>query len=136
VTVGYATANGTATAGSDYQAASGTLMIPAGQTSGTITVAVNGDGLAEPNENFFVNLSNPINTVITDNQGMATILDDDPPEIRINDMSVVEGNSGTRNLIFTVTLSNASVQPVTVHSPRRPQCDIWYRLRSCFPTHY
>ena len=57
VTVNYATADGTATAGSDYTAASGTLTIPAGQTSGTITVLVNGDRLAEPNETFFVNLS-------------------------------------------------------------------------------
>src|SRR5207249_1084820 len=45
VTVSYATADGTATAGSDYQAAGGTLTIPAGQTSGTITVWVNGDRL-------------------------------------------------------------------------------------------
>ena len=57
VTVHYATANGTATAGSDYTAASGDVIIPAGQTSTTFTVAVNGDRLAEPNETFAVNLS-------------------------------------------------------------------------------
>src|SRR5262249_10519626 len=59
--INYPTANGTATAGSDYQVASGTLTIPAGQTTGTITVLVNGDRLAEPNETFFVNLSSPTN---------------------------------------------------------------------------
>jgi Calx-beta domain-containing protein len=48
VSVNYATADGSATAGSDYQAASGTLTIPAGQTTGTITVLVNGDRLGEP----------------------------------------------------------------------------------------
>jgi hypothetical protein len=47
VTVAYATGNGTATAGGDYQAASGTLIIPAGQTTGTVTVPVNGDRRGE-----------------------------------------------------------------------------------------
>ena len=57
VTVHYATADITAAAGSDYPAASGDLTIPAGQTSKTFTVAVNGDRLAEPTETFAVNLS-------------------------------------------------------------------------------
>ena len=57
VTVDWTTAAGTATAGSDYQAASGTLTIPAGQTARTITVQVNGDSLPKPNENFSVYLS-------------------------------------------------------------------------------
>ena len=57
MTVHYATANGTATAGSDYTAASGDVTFAAGQTSKTITVAVLGDRLAEPNETFVVNLS-------------------------------------------------------------------------------
>lgn len=65
--------NGSATAGSDYQAASGTLTIPAGQTSGTITVLVNGDRLGEPNETFVVNLSAPTNATIADGQGVGTI---------------------------------------------------------------
>src|SRR5262249_26240781 len=58
-TVTSAPADGTATSGGDYQAASGKLTIPAGQTTGTITVLVNGDRLPEPNETFFVNLSCP-----------------------------------------------------------------------------
>src|SRR5262245_42511935 len=79
ITVNYATANGTATTGSDYQAASGTLIIPAGQTTGTITVLVKGDRLAEPNEkSFFVNLSNPTNGTIADGQGVGTIVDNEP----------------------------------------------------------
>jgi probable HAF family extracellular repeat protein len=78
VTVAYATANGTATAGSDYQATSDTLTIPVGQTSGTITVLVNGDRLPEPNETFSVNLSSATNAIISDGQGTGTITDDEP----------------------------------------------------------
>ena len=107
VTVNYATADGTATAGSDYQAKSGKLTIPAGQTSGTVTVLVNGDGQSEPDENFFVNLSNPTTGTIGDGQGVGTIYDDEP-HISIFDMSAVEGNSGTTEFKFTVSLSVAS----------------------------
>src|SRR5205814_2216701 len=57
VTVNYATANGTATAGSDYTSASSTLTFLAGETSKQITVNVSGDTAVEPDETFFVNLS-------------------------------------------------------------------------------
>jgi probable HAF family extracellular repeat protein len=114
VTVSYATANGSATAGSDYQAASGTLTIPAGQTSGTITVEVSGDRLAEPNETFFVNLTNPSYGVISDAQGVGTILDDEP-RISISDVTKAEGKKGQTTLFtFTVTLSAAYDQAVTM----------------------
>jgi hypothetical protein len=80
ITVRYATANGTATAESnDYEARSGTLIIFAGQTTGTIAIPVNGDVLAEPNEAFFVNLSKPSNATIADGQGIGTIVNDDGP---------------------------------------------------------
>ena len=57
VTVNFATANGTATSGSDYTANSGTVTFAAGQTSQTVTVQVTGDTNVEPDETFFVNLS-------------------------------------------------------------------------------
>jgi hypothetical protein len=114
VTVAYATANGTASAGSDYQAAVGTLTIPAGQTAGTITVLVNGDRLGEANETFFVNLSGPTNATIADGQAAGTILDDEP-RIRISDVAKKEGSRGQTTLfVFTVTLSAAYDQPVTM----------------------
>lgn len=114
VTISYATANSTATAGSDYQAVSGTLTIPAGQTSGTITVQVSGDRLAEPNETFVVNLSNPNYGVISDGQGVGTIVDDEP-RISIGDVTKYEGKKNQTMLFtFTVTLSAAYDQPVTV----------------------
>ncbi len=116
VTVQYATANGTATAGSDYTAIPlTTLTFAPGETSKTVTVLVNGDTLDEPNEAFVVNLSNAVNATIADTQGLGTITNDDPvPALAIGDATVTEGNSGTVNAVFTVSLSAASGQTVTV----------------------
>ncbi|MCC7265239.1 MAG: hypothetical protein IT369_22255 [Candidatus Latescibacteria bacterium] len=115
VTVAWATANGTATAGSDYNANNGTLSFSAGQTSRTVAVTVRGDNTVEPNETFFLNLSNANNATIADGQGIGTITNDDGgSSLTINDVAVSEGNSGTRSLSFTVSLSPASAQAVTV----------------------
>jgi len=114
VTVAYATGDGTATADSDYQAASGTLTFAPGETSKTITVLVNGDRVPEPNETFVVNLSRPTNATIADGQGVSTILDDEP-RISISDVTKAEGKKNQTTLFtFTVTLSAAYDQPVTV----------------------
>jgi hypothetical protein len=80
VTVQYATANGTATAGSDYTAAAlTTLTFAPGETSKTITVAIVNDPAVEGNENFTVNLSNASsNATILDGAGIATIVDNAP----------------------------------------------------------
>jgi probable HAF family extracellular repeat protein len=114
VSVKYATANGSGTAGSDYQAASGPLNFAPGETWKTITVQVNGDRLPEANETFFINLSSPTNATIADGQGVCTILDDEP-RISISDVAKYEGRKGrTTLLVFTVTLSAAYDQPVTM----------------------
>jgi hypothetical protein len=117
VTFDIATANGTATAGSDYVANTFTAQtIPAGSSTYTFTVQANGDALNEPSETFFVNVTNVVNAVVVDIQGVGTIVNDDPlPSLSINDVTVVEGNSGTTNAVFTVTLSAASGQSVTVN---------------------
>src|SRR5205823_13043755 len=105
----YATADGTAMAGSDYQATSGTLTFMPGETQKTVTVSVIGDTANEPDETFFVRLSSPSNASIADGEGVGTILNDDTlPSLSIRDVSVVEGNSGTTNAAFVVTLSAAS----------------------------
>ncbi|PYS25271.1 MAG: hypothetical protein DMF72_02230 [Acidobacteria bacterium] len=78
VKVDFAAGDGTATtADSDYQSNSGTLTFNAGDSTKTITVLVNGDQKFEPNEIFFVNLSNAVNATISDNQGLGTIVNDD-----------------------------------------------------------
>lgn len=115
ITVSFATANGTATAGSDYVATSGTLTFNPGETSKTIQVQVTGDNVDEADETYTVNLTNPTNATINGAQGMATILDDDGPTLSIGSASVTEGNTGFVNAAFTVTLSAASAQDVTLN---------------------
>ncbi len=116
VTVQYATANGTATAGSDYVTASGTVTFTPGDVSEPVSITVNGDTTFEPNETFNVNLSGTANATIADNQGVGTINNDDgQPTISINDVSVTEGNAATTSAGFTVSLSNASSQTITVN---------------------
>ena len=75
--VNYATSDGTATAGSDYVTNSGTLTFAPGVTSQTVSVTINGDTTTEQNETFFVNLTSPVNAVVTDSQALGTITNDD-----------------------------------------------------------
>ena len=84
-TVQFATANGTATAGSDYVATSGTLTFDPGVTTQTMTVQVVGDTSVEADETFVVNLTGTIGGFPSTAQGQATILDNDS----------VAGNIGT-----------------------------------------
>lgn len=110
VEVDWVAANGSATiADNDFQSASGRASFPPGTTSVFVDVPVVGDPKLEPNETFVVNLSNPLFGVVTDAQGQGTILNDDPvPRMAIDDVRVVEGDSGTANAVFTVALSNPS----------------------------
>ncbi|MDZ3833321.1 MAG: putative Ig domain-containing protein [Sphingopyxis sp.] len=116
VTFDIATANGTAIAGSDFVGNSLTgQTIPAGASTYSFTVLVNGDVLNEASETFFVNVVNVNNAIVVDGQGLGTITNDDPlPQISTSDTSVTEGNSGTSTATVTVTLQSASGRTVTV----------------------
>ena len=110
-TVQYATANGTATAGSDYDATSGTLVFADNQTQATVTVTLHDDGAAEFDETLFLNLSNITGgAVLDDNQALGTIVNDDgtPITLSINDVIQAEGTSGTTIFTFTVTRSGGT----------------------------
>ena len=110
VEVDYASSNGTARAGSDYTAASGTVTILAGNTTQTFNVPVLVDTLDEANETATLTLSNASNATISDATGTLTIVDDDSaPSLSINDVSYTESGSAG-NATFTVTLSAASGQ--------------------------
>ncbi|MCI0642854.1 MAG: S8 family serine peptidase [Gemmataceae bacterium] len=127
VTLNYSTAGNTATAFADYAPVTGMLsFIPGGPQTQSIYVPVYGDLQPEADETFFVNLSNVINAIVLDNQGLGTILDDDgfppppppqpeQPSVSINDIIQVEGNSGTTNFVFTVALSGPTTQAVTMN---------------------
>lgn len=84
VTVDYATASGSAMAGVDFVPASGTLTIPAGATSGTVTVQVVGNTTVDGNRTFSVQLSGPENATIANGSGIATIIDDDAAPAHAN----------------------------------------------------
>ncbi len=111
VTVSYSTVDGTAVAGSDYAATSGTLRFEPGESTQTIRVQVLRDDVAEPSENFTVGLSNPVGTTIVHGTGLATIEAEAVPGLSIADAATVaEGDEA----VFPVTLNPASSQVVTV----------------------
>ncbi|OYX75791.1 MAG: hypothetical protein B7Y95_00655 [Rhizobiales bacterium 32-66-11] len=118
VTVTYATANGTASAGADYAALTGTLTFAPGETSKVVHVQVSGDTAVEGNETLTLNLTNPTGATLADASGTGTILNDDvapvPPVVSIADGSLAEGNAGTSHFMFTVTLDKAAIGPVSV----------------------
>jgi hypothetical protein len=119
VTVTYTTANGSATAPADYTAASGLLVIPPGSLSGTISVNVVRDALDENDETFRVLLSNPVSVNLANTEAIGTIIDDDVtvqvPAVRVGDVAIREGNTGTSTLVFSVTLSSAANTPVSLN---------------------
>ncbi len=99
MTVGYTTANGTATAGVDYTADSGTVTFAPGVTSQQLNVGVLGDTTVEANETFTVTLSNPTGATLAAGAAIGTITNDDvgaPPlsTLSISDASVAENSPG------------------------------------------
>ncbi|MGK7897583.1 MAG: PA14 domain-containing protein, partial [Xenococcus sp. (in: cyanobacteria)] len=111
----FETLDGTATAGLDYEAVSGTLSFQPLATTQTIEVPIIGDSIDEIDEAFNINLENPVNATVLDSQGTVTITDDDlAPELSIGDLEIIEGNDGTSIATVTVNLSNPSSQTITV----------------------
>ncbi|MBK8987123.1 MAG: hypothetical protein IPM39_13770 [Chloroflexi bacterium] len=117
VTVDYATADGTAQAGSDYTAVSGTLTFTPGQTSKTVQVPILGDVVDEGNsETFTFNLSSASGAAIADGQAVGTIQDDDTAQLSIaSGPSVLEGDVGSVTAVFNVSLSTPAAFAVTVN---------------------
>jgi hypothetical protein len=118
VSVQYAASNGTATAGTDYTATSGTLTFLTGQTTRTFTIPITNDTTDEPDETINITLSNPTGdaALVNPSAAVLTIVDNDnPPTISIKNYSAQEGNSGTTAFTFDVKLSEASGLPVSVN---------------------
>ena len=115
VTVDYATSDGTAQAGEDYVAASGTLSFAPGETNANVTVTIRADGLQEPDETFHLTLSNPNKAVLgTPHTATITILDsDEPPTVRLSSSSYVV-HEGIGQATIIITLSAAVGETVTV----------------------
>ncbi len=117
VTVDWTTADGTALAGQDYTAASGTLSFAAGETSKTIAIDITPDALWEASESFRITLSNAVGAPIVDASGSVTIGNDDArdaPVLSVLGARQTEGNGGESVMRFTVGLSYAALADVTV----------------------
>lgn len=109
------TTGGTATAGSDFTTLASTLVtFAAGERTKTVTVSVSGDTSPEANETFGLNVSSPVGTTISDNSGTATIVNDDATYVSVRDVNITEGNTGAKTLLFTVTRSGSTSDPVAV----------------------
>ena len=115
VTVEYRTVDGSAKAGVDYTAESGTLRFPAGVKTKKVSVEVLGDAMDERDERFSVKVLRPQRASIADANGKVTIVDNDaPPTLSIADSPLVEGDEGTMEGSFEVTLSAPSGKHITV----------------------
>ncbi len=119
VSVRFATANGTATAGSDYSSRSGTTTFSPGETSRTQSFTINGDLVAEADETFFINLNTPVGLTIAKGQGSATIRNDDaatgtmPDTFSFSSVTdAVPGSVQTSNAITVTGINDAS--PISV----------------------
>lgn len=101
--VDYATANGTATAGADYTAKSGTLTFTSAQTTQTVSVTTIDDAVVESAETVLLNLSNPSGgATISDSQGVGTIIDNDA----VNLPPVTQPDNGGTIAVCTFTSVN------------------------------
>src|SRR5262249_40289424 len=98
----------------------------AGVTSQTVTILVNGDRTKEPDETFYVNLSNPVSAVITDSQGVGTILNDDPggntqaPTAGVPNSGSTTDAAALLAVTSTPTLGNPSAPAASGHSRQLP----------------
>ena len=115
LSVNYATANGTAIAGQDYTSTSGVLTFSSGQTSKSFQIPITNDVVSEPNETFTVTLTaSTLELLGTPNTLVVTIQDRSTvPTIFHSDVSVVEGNTGSTEALFTFTLSAATGRSVS-----------------------
>lgn len=117
ITVNYTTSNGTATAGQDYTAQSGTFTFLNGEVVKSFDIPINNDALDENDETVIITLSNPPPGVfITPNTtAVLTITDNDnPPTISITDVTHEESNVGNTQFSFRVSLSEPSGLPIAV----------------------
>jgi Calx-beta domain-containing protein len=116
-TIGYATDDFSANSGTDYVATSGNLVIPTGQTTGTITVPIVGDTTPEKVEAFYVNLTTTDNGSLspTKMQGAIGIFDNDKSPLPVVSLPKrVFAAEGDGNILFDVKLSKPAAQRTEV----------------------
>ena len=124
VSLAYATAPGSAAAGTDFEARSGTLIFAPGETTKTVTVVVKGDAAVEANETFSLVLSGAVGATLVGTGATATIVNDDativtPPAATVTDAAVTEDARGSVQAIFTVSLTRPADGPVSLRYATR-----------------
>ncbi len=123
VTANFATADNSASAGVDYQAASGGLTFNPGETTKTVSVTLVGDTTNEADETFFLNISAPTNATISDSQGVGTILNDDAPVLLIDD---------TTGRALALDSVNSTRDPFSLNNPNNLNLTDHHRRVSLF----
>jgi hypothetical protein len=116
VSLDYATADGTASAGSDYEPQSGTVTIAPDETGASIIVPVLGDRTYENDETFTLTVTDPLGAQLGSDTATGTIIDNDSvPQVAVGDDAVVtEGDDGTTPAVFTLEMSRPSAFPTDV----------------------
>ena len=121
ISVDYATADGTATAGDDYTATTGTLSFAPGVVSRTIAVPIRNDALGEHDETLTMTLSNPVNATLETDARTGTITNDDAPSVYARDAEAVERarNYNRNKVAFVVDVIPIPTVSVTVKASIR-----------------
>ena len=117
LTVDFATANGSAIAGNDYTASSGTLTFNPGIMSKMVRVPILNDTVGESTETFVLNLSNAFGAIIADGQGVATVYDDDSTKFYVvndgsTDRTYEYGAAGTTVENYSLNSGNTTARAV------------------------
>jgi protocatechuate 3,4-dioxygenase beta subunit len=146
VTVNYATSDGTAAAGTDYTATSGTLTFAPGVTALAVPVTVIGDATADPNETFTLTLSNPTNATLSTASAVGTIITttstatltpavtqgpyfQDFTDAALNRSDITSGTTRTsvvNGVPLTLTLNVYQVSGNTVTPLTGARVDVWH----------
>ena len=114
INVAFFTSDLSATAGIDYLARNDTITFHPGQTIQTISVPVIGDLIDEPKESFELNLTVSNSATLSQERIIASIIDNDPPSLSIDDLSIQEGSSGATVARFTLRASSDTFEPISV----------------------
>jgi hypothetical protein len=119
VTVDYTTADGTATAGTDYVGTAATVTFPPGDTLRTVAVEAIGDVTVEPDETFRVVMANPVNAVLFSPTAQGAILDDD-----FTSLAGLEVSHGTR-LVADLSAASGPAAGVDLYRLAQPPLSSW-----------
>ena len=113
ITIQYATANQTALSPRDFTSTTGSITIPAGMLTAAIRVPTINDLTDEPDEAFLLKIISVVNATIADDSGLISVIDNDPPAVAIEDVTVIESDTGFTQVTVAIYMSSKSPDPVS-----------------------